>query len=289
MIKLFTDSASNLPEELTDKYGITAIPFIFHKDGVEMSGNDEGFDGKEYYDSLRNGSSVKTSMINPATFEEYFESALTSGDDVMYVGMSGGISGTAHAAVNAARTLRSKYPSRRIETVDTLGASLGEGMLVLEAAKMIDNGASIDAVKKSLLSRRREMHQYFTVEDLMYLRKSGRISSVSAVIGGALGIRPILKGDKYGKIVMCGKERGRRRAFASLADSYDQLSVSKDGLIGIAHSDNEEGAEELLGKLKEKGFAGECINVCYEPMTGSHVGPGAVALFFFGKRYPDED
>ena len=195
---------------------------------------------------------------------------------------SGGISGTAQAAVIAAGELTEKYPARRIVTIDTYAASLGEGLQVLEAARMIEEGKSLDEIKAYLLSRRPHMCQFFTVDDLAYLKRGGRISSATALIGTVLSIKPILRGDETGHIVSCGKVRGMKRAYQELANYYDGRALDKSEMLGIAHADNEEGAQALIALLRDKGFTGECLNVVYEPVTGAHVGPGTVALFFYG-------
>ena len=147
---------------------------------------------------------------------------------------------------------------------------------------MIEEGKSLDEIKAHLLARRPHMCQFFTVDDLAYLKRGGRISGATALIGTVLSIKPILRGDETGHIVSCGKVRGLKRAYAELANYFDTRALDKSESIGIAHADNPEGAEALLALLREKGFTGECLNVVYEPVTGAHVGPGTVALFFYG-------
>lgn len=283
MIRLFTDTSANLPSKLTLQHNITVIPFSYTVNGVPAD-NTPGmdFDGKAFYDAMRAGADICTSMINVAAFISIFEPALASGDDVIYVGMSGGISGTAHAATLAADELRPQYPDRKIFTVDTYAASMGEGMLVLEAARLIASGASPDDIAAALLERRTTFCQYFTVDDLQYLKKGGRLSGAGAFVGTLLQIKPILMGDDTGHIVACGKVRGRRQSLCHLAKKYGELALDKSADISIAHADCSDDVDFLLTQLKEQGFAGSCITVCYEPVTGSHVGPGTVALFFPG-------
>ena len=285
MTKLYTDTSANLPLALLREYDIAVIPFSYTVNGMAEDYNEEtDFDGKAFYDAMRRGAEVKTSMVNPTTAAAFFERALAQGDDVLYVGMSGGISGTAQAAVIAAGELTEKYPARKIVTIDTYAASLGEGLQVLEAARMIEEGKSLDEIKAHLLSRRPHMCQFFTVDDLAYLKRGGRISSATALIGTVLSIKPILCGDETGHIVSCGKVRGMKRAYQELANYYDGRALDKSEMLGIAHADNEEGAQALIALLRDKGFTGECLNVVYEPVTGAHVGPGTVALFFYGKE-----
>ena len=285
MLQLFTDTSANLPVALTKKHHITVIPFSYTVDGKATDyPDDTDFDGAAFYGAMREGAIVKTSMVSPALIEEYFERALSAGDDVLYVGMSGGISGTAHAAVIAAGELKERYPERRILPINTYAASLGEGMQVMEAARMIEEGKSLEEIEKQLLTRRPHMCQFFTVDDLAYLKRGGRISGATALIGTVLSIKPILRGDETGHIVSCGKVRGMKRAYQELANYYDGRALDKSEMLGIAHADNEEGAQALIALLRDKGFTGECLNVVYEPVTGAHVGPGTVALFFYGKE-----
>lgn len=283
MIQIFTDTSANLPAAYIQKYSLRVIPLTYFVDGAEAHQDPAvDFDGKAYYDAMRSGTPVSTAMINLAAFLEPLHAALAAGDDVIYIGMSGGISGTAQAAVIAAGELTEKYPARKIVTIDTYAASLGEGLQVLEAARMIEEGKSLDEIKAHLLSRRPHMCQFFTVDDLAYLKRGGRISSATALIGTVLSIKPILCGDETGHIVSCGKVRGMKRAYQELANYYDGRALDKSEMLGIAHADNEEGAQALIALLRDKGFTGECLNVVYEPVTGAHVGPGTVALFFYG-------
>ena len=283
MTKLYTDTSANLPLALLREYDIAVIPFSYTVNGVAEDYNEEtDFDGKAFYDAMRRGAEVKTSMVNPATAAAFFERALAQGDDVLYVGMSGGISGTAHAAALAAEELREKYPRAKIMTIDTYAASLGEGLQVLEAAELLRAGRSFEEVGDRILARRPHMCQFFTVDDLNYLKRGGRISGAAALVGSVLGIKPILRGDETGHIVSCVKVRGNKKAYAELADYFDKRALDKTVRIGIAHADNREGTDYLLGLLRERGFTGECLEVYYEPVTGAHVGPGTVALFFYG-------
>lgn len=283
MIRIFTDTSANLPFAVTQEKHISVVPFSYTVDGVEMKyPTDTEFDGKAFFDAMLRGAMVKTSMVSVGAFLEQFEQALQAGNDVLYIGMSGGISGTANSAAIAVSELREKYPERKIAAVDTYAASLGEGLQVLAAVRMIEQGVGFDEVVAQIERGRHNMCQYFTVADLEYLKRNGRLSSVVALAGTILHIKPILMGDETGHIVQCGKVRGSQRALERLAEKYDALVSDRSAGIGIAHADNERGAETLLARLRERGFTGECMTVMYEPVTGSHVGPGTVALFFPG-------
>lgn len=283
MLQLFTDTSANLPVALTKQHHITVVPFSYTVDGKETDYPDDvDFDGAAFYGAMRRGAVVKTSMVNPDLMANYFERALSQGDDVLYVGMSGGISGTAHAAAMAVQELQEEFPERKIAAIDTYAASLGEGLLVIEAARMLENGAPFSLIVEQISRRRHTMCQYFTVDDLAYLERGGRVSKAAAIVGTVLKIKPLLRGDDEGKIVLCGKTRGRKQSLTALADFYEKLVADKSEEIGIAHADDAAGAQFLLDALRQRGFTGECLTVCYEPVTGSHVGPGTVALFFQG-------
>lgn len=281
MTQLFTDTSANLPVEIIDEYGIEVVPFSYTIDGVEYIPERE-FDGKAFYAAMRAGSEVKTSMVNAGTFIERFKAALDAGKDVLYIGMSGGISGTANAALMAKQELDEEYPDRKIVVIDTLAASLGEGLLVIKAAEQLRDGAALGTIEEDIRAQVPSMCQSFTVDDLKYLKKTGRVSGAAAIIGNVLSIHPILIGDYEGKIVVKAKVRGMKRTLDALAERYAELALSKTETIGIAHADNEEGKAYLVQRLRDKGLTGKCLSVCYEPVTGSHVGPGTVALFFFG-------
>ena len=281
MTQLFTDTSANLPVEIIDEYGIEVVPFSYTIDGVEYIPERE-FDGKAFYAAMRAGSAVKTSMVNTGTFIERFKTALDAGKDVLYIGMSGGISGTANAALMAKQELDEEYPDRKIVVIDTLAASLGEGLFVIKAAEQLRDGVALDAIEETIRAQVPSMCQSFTVDDLKYLKNTGRVSGAAAIIGNVLSIHPILIGDYEGKIVVKAKVRGMKRTLDALAERYAELALSKTETIGIAHADNEEGKAYLVQRLRDKGLTGKCLSVCYEPVTGSHVGPGTVALFFFG-------
>lgn len=281
MTQLFTDTSANLPVEIIDEYGIEVVPFSYTIDGVEYIPERE-FDGKAFYAAMRAGSEVKTSMVNAGTFIERFKAALDAGKDVLYIGMSSGISGTANAALMAKQELDEEYPDRKIVVIDTLAASLGEGLFVIKAAEQLKDGAALDTIEEDIRAQVPSMCQSFTVDDLKYLKKTGRVSGAAAIIGNVLSIHPILIGDYEGKIVVKAKVRGMKRTLDALAERYAELALSKTETIGIAHADNEEGKAYLVQRLRDKGLTGKCLSVCYEPVTGSHVGPGTVALFFFG-------
>lgn len=285
MIQIITDTSANLPEEMLRELNIEMVPFHYTVDGVEYpspQSNNKLFDGAPFYDALRKGAVAHTSMVNTHAFCQAFEPFLTQGTDIIYVGMSSGISGAYQASVCAAQEMRKRFPERKIAVIDTRAASLGEGLPVLHAARMNRNGFAFDEIVSSTQNNSAFICQYFTVEDLVYLKRGGRISSAAAFVGNVLQIKPILMGDLDGKIVIHHKERGRRKALVALVQRYEELIADKKAPVGIAHADSEEDANYLAQRLRESGHQGELIITCYEPVTGAHVGPGTIALFFYG-------
>ncbi len=282
---IFTDSSSNITPDLAHQAGIEVIPLTCLTKEGEMPcySDDTEFNGHSFYEELRETGPVKTSMVNMSQFLHAFEPIVKAGQDILFFAMSSGISGTYAAAKEAAAELMKEYPGRVIRVVDTLAASFGEGIFALKAAVMRKARASLDAVTKWGEDNKRRMCQYFTVDDLMFLHKGGRVSSLTARIGSLANIKPLLTGDSEGKIVSCGKVIGRKKSLQALADLFDQHApASEEGeIVAIAHGDCEADANYLAGLLKKKRSVKDVLIRCYEPGTGSHVGPGAMALFFF--------
>ena len=280
---VLTDSSSNLTPDLAVPAGIQVVPLTCFTPEGEMPCYDEHteFDGRKFYDSLRRTGPIKTSMINVQQFTEAFEPILSSGRDVLYIAMSSGISGTCAAARQAAEALMKKYAGRAARVVDTLAASFGEGIFALKAAALRSAGKNFQEAWQWVENNKRRMCQFFTVDDLTFLQKGGRISAFTAKIGTLANIKPLLLGDSEGKIVSCGKVIGRKKSLQALADLFDRhAGLDENQTVAIAHSDCGEDAEYLVSLLKKKRPIKDVLIRCYEPGTGSHVGPGAVALFF---------
>lgn len=282
---IITDSASNLSVDLAAQNDISVIPLPYFCDGVECSCLDfDNFDAAEYYDKMKNGMEVRTSQINPLQYTNYMEKSLKEGKDVLFVGMSSGISGSFTSARMAAEDLLERYPDRRIRMVDSLGASLGEGMLVLRAAKCRANGMDLDETADRLEKLRKCIYQVFIVDDLNHLRRTGRLSNIGTLLGMVLGIRPLLIGSSEGQIVAIAKIRGKKQAIRAMADKY-KLLIKNPQLVGISHCNCPEDVEYLISLLQGEQAPKEILVVKHEPATGSHLGPGSMALYFEG----DED
>ena len=284
MFQVMTDTSANLPTKLARENDITVIPFPYFVNGAPQSCRDsEGFDGETFYGAMREGAEVTTSQINPQHYIDAMKPILQRGLDILFVGMSSGISGSFHCAELAAGELAEDFPEQKIRLVDTLGASLGEGLLVLKALRDKVRGLSLDDVYARLMTLRHRLCNVFTVDDLKYLRKGGRLSNLSFLVGTLLQIKPLLKGNEEGRIVAFAKLRGRKKALEELARRYDEYVVDAgEQVVGIAHADCPEDAARLAALLRRNNPPAEILTVGYEPVTGSHVGPGTLALFFEG-------
>lgn len=284
MFKLLTDTSANLPSNIISKYNIDVIPFNYYVNGEEHTCLDiNTFDGAAYYGAIRSGARATTSQVPPQRYIEHIQPLLEQGIDILFIGMSSGVSGSFSSAESAARELLELYPERTIVLIDTFGASLGEGLLVIRASEMQKSGAGIHTVAAEILSLRDRMCQVFTVDDIMHLKRTGRLSNIAAVIGSILNIKPLLKGDGEGKIVCFQNVRGRRTAIKAMAAKYDELVENASSqTIGIAQADCADDAAYLASLLNKNHPPKDILTVCYEPVTGAHVGPGALALFFIG-------
>lgn len=281
---IVTDSTANLTVSQLKEYDITEIVWSYFSENQEYSCPDlENFDDKKYYDLIRNGAKITTSQINPQQYIDIMKPLLESGRDILFIGLSSGISGSFNSAVMAKRQLEEEFPERQIELVDSLGAGLGEGFLAVRAAKCRGNGMELKETAERILSFRDRMYQVFIVDDLMHLKRTGRLSNMGAVIGTLLGIKPLLKGNENGKIVAFGKIRGRKQSIKAMAEKYFALAKNAaKQTIGITYADCKADAEYLAKLIKEKLPPKKILILKHEPVTGSHIGPGALALFFEG-------
>ena len=277
-----TDTSGNLPTSMIKEAGLEIIAFPYFIDGQEYTCLDtDSFHGDEFYARIKSGMKVTTSQISPQQYMEVYEPWLKKGLDVVFVCMSSGISGSCNSARIGAQMILEHYPERRMEVIDTLGASLGEGLVALEAARLRDLDLSAEAAALRLRSLSQRMFNVFTVDDLMHLKRGGRLSNVAAIVGMVLNIKPLLKGNEEGKIVSFAKVRGRKRSIEELAARYDKLAVDPEKqVVGIAQAGCREDAAYLAQLLRRNRPPKEILTVEYEPVTGCHVGPGALALFF---------
>ncbi len=282
---VFADGSANLPTSTLD--GITLLPCTYCVEGVqkEYLGDVDSFDAKHYYDSLRNGCKITTSLLNTHLFLEHFRPVLEQGQDAVYIAMSSGISGTYQAAVTAKNELMEEFPERYIHIVDSRGCGFGSGLLAIRAAELSRQGLSAREAGKLLDADVPHMCQYFTVDDLNFLKRSGRVSGATAMIGTVLNIKPILYGTADGHIVSCAKVRGRKKAIDAIVDIYAKKQLDAEHrIVAISHGDCLEDAQLLAEKIRTVANPKQLIIVPHEPFSGAHVGPGMLALFFYGKE-----
>ncbi len=282
---IFTDSACDIKPELLAEWGVPyrSLTFRFENDEKEYSNGD--MDVKTFYDKMRAGGIAKTAAVNVEAFSAEFEKVLKEGTDILYLGFSSGLSTTFNSARIAAQQLAESYPDRKIIVVDTLSASAGFGLLLYLTLQKKNEGASIEEAAeyaKSLIFR---LCHWFTVDDLVYLKRGGRISPTVAFVGNMLGIKPVLHMDNEGHLINMFKVRGRKTAVASLADKYGELAEDKEnGTVFISHADCMNDVNELKNILKTRYNADVKIVADVGPVIGAHSGPGTLALFFVGKE-----
>lgn len=277
-----TDSGSNMPIDLIKENNLVVVPLTYRYDEEDHAIVDlSQFDGESFYEMIKS-KEVTTSTVNIQQFVDAWEPFLEQGLDILHVSMSSGISSTFQASNMAADMIKEDYPDRKIITVDTYAASLGEALNVLDACKYKEEGLTIEEAANKLESKKSFMKQIFTVDDLMFLKKGGRLSVASALIGTMLSIKPILIGNEIGQIVMKAKERGRKAALkAVLADYVKNVADPARDIIGIAHSACSKDVQWLVDEIHKINPMQKIITEIYEPVTGSHVGPRALALFYW--------
>lgn len=284
---IMTDSSCDLSQELADQLGLEVLPLEVMADGKNyrnwLDGREIGF--KEFYKLAREGKELKTSAVNTAAFEEKMEELLKEDRDILYIGFSTGLSTTYNSGEAAARELREKYPDRKIYTVDTLAASLGQGMIIYYAAKKKEAGATIEEVRDFVENEKLHMCHWFTVDDLNYLKRGGRISAATAAIGTMLSIKPVMHMDNEGHLVAVGKARGRKAALCQLLDTMGELGEGLEGQTTfICHSDCMDDAQYVASQMKER-FGVAQVNINWiGPVIGAHTGPGTIGIFFWGRE-----
>ena len=282
---IVTDSACDLKPALLAELGVPSKELTFRFNDSDREYSNSELPTSEFYAKMKAGGIAKTAAVNTEGFSEVFTPALQAGKDVLYLGFSSGLSTTFNSARLAANQLSEQYPDRKITVVDTLSASAGFGMLVYLAVQKKNAGASMDEVAAYVEELKWKLCHWFTVDDLVYLKRGGRISPTVAFVGNVLGIKPVLHMDNEGHLINMFKVRGRKTAVAALADQYDKLAVTPaEGTVFISHADCMADAEELASILKTRHGVSVQIITDVGPVIGAHSGPGTLALFFVGKE-----
>ena len=280
---ILADSACDISPDLLKEWGVYHKPLHFRFNDSDTEYADGSVDIKEFYDKMRAGGVAKTAAVNVEVFSNLFEEHLKSGMDVLYLGFSSGLSTTYNSARIAAEQLREKYPDSKILTVDTLAASAGFGLLLYLTVEKKNAGATVEEAAAFAEATKLNICHWFTVDDLMYLKRGGRVSATTAFVGNALGIKPVMHVDNDGHLINVTKVRGRKTAIAALADKFGELAVDREnGRIFISHGDCMKDVQELENLLKTRYNATVDIITNVGAVIGSHSGPGTLALFFVG-------
>ena len=282
--QILTDSCCDFPQQMYSELGLNVVPLTLLYQGQSHDSFTDEF-LKTMYDGLRAGETATTSAVNPQTWANAMEPILEAGDDLLVMAFSSGLSTTYQSAVIAAEELAEKYPDRKIRVTDTLCASLGQGLLVWYACKKRETGVSLEELVQWVEENKFRLCHWFTVDDLMYLKRGGRIGAGTALLGTMLGIKPVLHMDDTGHLVTVSKTRGRKAAIDALAAQMAQLGQGFDNeTVFISHGDCLEDAQYLAEKLKQEQGVKEVLIGYVGAVIGSHSGPGTLALFFLGKE-----
>ena len=282
---LMTDSSADLSQEMVQELGVTVLPLSFTIQGKVYRNypDNREMDLPLFYDMLRAGELATTSAVNVAEYTQAVEPILKEKKDVLILAFSSGLSSTYQASVLAAEELREKYPDRKIYTVDTLCASLGQGLLVYLAVQEQRKGKNIEEVRDWAEAAKLHLCHQFTVDDLHFLKRGGRISATTAVVGSMLQIKPVLHVDNEGRLINIGKARGRQASLKALVDKMEK-TVTEEGkkTVFISHGDCRKDAVAVADMVRER-FGTQDIRINYVgPVIGAHSGPGTLALFYLG-------
>lgn len=282
---LLTDSCCNLTDELIDQLDITVLSMTVRNKTEEFISYVKGekTDNKKFYTMLRAGDVLVTSALNAELCRSAFEEVLSRGEDVLYVAFSSALSGTYNIAQMMADELKIKYPDRRVVVLDSRCASMGEGLFVYYAGMLRKEGKTLDETVTWLLEHRGNLCHWFTVEDLMFLKRGGRISAATAIVGTALGIKPVMHVDDEGRLINVEKARGRKKSLTALVDHMEQTVIDPENqVVFVAHGDCEEDADFVVQEIRRRMKVKDIVVNYIDPVIGAHSGPGTVALFFLG-------
>ena len=288
--KIFTDSSCNLPDYIIDKYDIGVISLYYIENGATYPGyvknNETAI--KNFYHSLREKNELSTSCANSSAFIEAFEPYVSAGNDLLYLSFSSGLSETYNQSVIAINELKQKYPNRKIIAVDTLNASLGEGLIVLSACRLKESGKSMEEVIEFTENTKLKVNSLFTVKTLSYLARGGRISKATYFVGTAIDIKPTMRVNVNGKLVSYGKVIGRRRSLIALADGIaSKIIHPEEQTICISHGDCIDDAKQLSLLISKRIDVKEVIINYIDPTIAVHSGPDTLAVFFYGEERID--
>lgn len=285
MFKIIANSTADLPVEYLKEHNLGCLNLCYIMNGVTY-GRGKELPYKEFYDKMRNGEMPTTSQVNPEEAKLYLEEVIKDNKEILCMAFSSGLSGTYNSMRLAAEEVMGANPDCRIVVIDTLSASLGEGLLVHKAVQLRDAGKSLDEVADWVRNHVLNMVHMFTVADLFHLHRGGRVSKATAIVGTLAGIKPILHVDDEGHLISLSKVRGRKKSLQALVDYMEEKTQNyseKNDVVFISHGDDIEAAEYVRDLVKERFGIEEFVinNIC--PTIGAHSGPGTIALFFMGE------
>ena len=284
--KIVTDSCAGLPDYMYDGLGVEVIGMEFIEGDKVYTGYVKGRDNslQECYALMRQGKVFRTTCINQAAYYDFFEKQLAEGD-ILYLGFSSGLSASFSNSMFAIDELREKYSERKIFAVDTLGGCMGQGLLVYHAAMLKNQGKSIEEVRDWAEQNKRRLCHWFTVEDLKYLYRGGRVSRINFILGKIAQIKPIIRADDEGRLAPASKVIGRRKSISALAKKVHELIENpEEQTVFVAHGDCLEDAEELAAQVTKNIKVKSVVINQIDPVMGCHSGPGALAVFFLGRH-----
>ena len=284
---IMTDSSCDLPADLAEKMELTVLPLYVDVDGQKYVNylDEREIAFSEIYAKLRTKCPAKTSAVNVNDFMGPMEAALAAGKDILYIGFSSGLSSTYDAGAMAAREMGERFPDRKIYTVDSLCASLGQGLMVYLAWQQKQMGRTIEEVRDYVEANKLHLCHWFTIDDLMFLKRGGRISGATAIVGSMLSIKPVMHVDNAGHLIKVGTARGRKASLKALADQAERLGVDLGNqTVFISHGDCLEDANYLADIMRNRFGVKDVVINYVGPVIGAHSGPGTVALFFLGKE-----
>ena len=284
---IVTDSSVDLPASMVEELGIEVLPLSFTIGGKTYHNypDDREMELKVFYQRLRGGEMATTAAVNVAEYTAMLEPLLQAGRDVLVLAFSSGLSATYQSSRVAVEELAEQYPERKIFTVDTLCASMGQGLLVWHAVQQQRQGKSIEEVRDWAEQNKLRVCHWFTVDDLHFLKRGGRISSATAVLGSMLQIKPVLHVDNEGHLINMGKARGRAASLTAIVDHMEQTVIRpEEQIVFISHGDCQEEAERVGEDVRRRFGVKQVVINTIGPVIGAHSGPGTVALFFLGKE-----
>lgn len=282
--RIITDTGADLPLQVYDELNVIAVPLIVNFRGESVTKYDDAF-LKDFFEGLRSGENGTTSAVNPEGWANAIEPVLQAGEDVLVLTFTSGLSATYQSAVIAADELKEKYPERTINVVDTLCASRGQGLLVWYACQKRDEGMSLKELTAWCEDNKLNLCHWVTVNDLMHLKRGGRISTATAVAGTLLQVKPIIHVNDEGKLINVGKVRGRKGAIEHIANKVGELGIpGANDTVFICHGDCQEDAEYLASLVKEKFGVKNVVIYYVGAVIGAHTGPGVLAVFFLGEH-----